>query len=343
MNKIGLVVIIILLGINIIGCKEDEVLVMEEEIISEKEVKEKEIPKKQGLPSPLSGLYASEIRVKRRPVAVMFDNHPRARWQSGLKDAEIVYEFSVEAPYTRYMGIYLINEPDLVGPIRSSRPYFVTSVLEYDAVYARVGGSEQAKSDIKSYKVADIDGLTSSRDVYWRESHKKRPNNMYTSIKKLRETQMEMGYENLGDFDSFKFNEEDLNNSGEKAEKITINYRKDNTTSYDYDYEKKLYKRSKDGKLHIDEKDQSQIIAKNIIIQEARTKVIDSEGRLDIELIGQGRGKYISNGKITDVEWIKKTRTGKTLYYDLEGNEIRLNPGVTWIQIVDINPDITIE
>ncbi len=62
----------------------------------------------------------------------MFDNHPSARWQSGLSQAEIVYEFLVEAPYTRYMGIYLINEPELIGPIRSSRPYFITTLLEYD-------------------------------------------------------------------------------------------------------------------------------------------------------------------------------------------------------------------
>ncbi len=98
-----------------------------------------------GIPSPLSGIYADEEKINRRVVAVMFDNHPKARWQAGLKDAEIVYEFPVEAPYTRYLGLFLINDPESIGPIRSSRPYFVTKVLEYDAVYVRVGGSEQAK------------------------------------------------------------------------------------------------------------------------------------------------------------------------------------------------------
>ena len=44
----------------------------------------------------------------------MFDNHPKARWQSGISQAEIVYEFMVEAPYTRYMGIFLANDQSLL-------------------------------------------------------------------------------------------------------------------------------------------------------------------------------------------------------------------------------------
>jgi len=101
--------------------------------------------------------------------------------------------------------------------------------------------------------------------------------------------------------------------------------------------------RIKDDKLHIDEIDDEPITAKNIIIQEAKTKVIDNVGRLDIQLIGEGQGKYITNGKVIDIKWVKKTREDKTLYYTLEGNEIILNPGVTWIQIVDLNPNIIIE
>lgn len=273
----------------------------------------------------------------------MFDNHPNARWQSGLKDAEIIYEFSVEAPYTRYMGIFLINDPESIGSIRSSRPYFVTTVLEYDAVYARVGGSEKAKADIKSLKVADIDGLSSSNKVFWRKSHKKMPHNLYSSMKILRETQISKGYKELGDYKPFKFKEDEEDIQGQLANTITINYNKNNITEYNYDLDNKVYTRKKDGKPHIDEIDETQIIAKNIIIQEAKTRVIDNEGRINIDLIGEGKGKYITNGKFIDIKWKKQTREGKTLYYDLEDNEIIFNPGVTWIQVVGIDPNITIE
>lgn len=349
--RIKLVLITVLIALLTTACKkekdEEPVVVDEPTVIEvgneEEEELEEEVPVKVGIPSPLSGIYAEEEKVNRRPVAIMFDNHPRARWQAGLKDAEIVYEFLVEAPYTRYMGIYLINDPESIGPIRSSRPYFVTTVLEYDAVYVRVGGSNQAMKDIKELKIADIDGLTSSNKVFWRKSHKKAPNNLYSSMEAIRATQEERKYKMMGDFTPFKFHEDDRDMEASTAKKVIINYRKDNNTEYIYDEEKKIYIRYKDGKLHIDETDESPITAKNIIIQEAKTKVIDNEGRLDIQLVGEGQGKYITNGKVIDVKWVKKSREAKTLFYDLDGNEIKLNPGVTWIQVVEPKTEIIIE
>lgn len=337
---------IIIVALTSFGCKK-EVEKVEDIAVTEEveEVQEdvEEIAEKKGIPSPLSGLYGPEEKINRRPIAIMFDNHPSARWQAGLKDAEIVYEIPVEAPYTRYLGIYLMNDPESIGSIRSARPYFVTKVLEYDAVYARVGGSEEAKSDIKSLKIADIDGLSSSKKVFWRKNHKKMPHNLYSSMEVLRSTQKERSYNELGQYRAFKFKEEEADIQGEIANQVNINYSNKNTTIYDYDEKEKIYIRTKDGKLHIDEIDETQIIAKNIIIQEAKTKVIDNVGRLDIGLIGEGKGKYITNGKFIDIKWKKDKRAGKTLYYDLEGEEIILNPGVTWIQIIGLDPDIEIK
>jgi hypothetical protein len=349
MKKLYLIILVLLLTLS--GCKseadpvvvkvEEENKVVDEVKADEEKEEEPKIP--DGIPSPLSGIYAPEEVINQRVVAVMFDNHPRARWQAGLKDAEIVYEFPVEAPYTRYLGLYLINSPESLGPIRSSRPYFVTKVLEFDAVYVRVGGSEQAKSDIKKLGIADIDGLTSSSKVFWRKPHKKAPNNLYSSMEIIRETQKERGYNLSGEYEGFKFYDKDTDIQGYDANIVLINYIQNNTTKYIYDIEKKLYTREKDGELHIDESDNSIITAKNIIIQEANVRVIDNEGRLDISLIGEGNGKYITNGVGMDIKWVKKSRESKTYYYDTSNNELLLNPGNTWIQIVDINSSITIE
>lgn len=331
------------------GCKKtpvDETVVVE----NNKEVEEvdeeviiEELPVKEGIPSPLSGIYFPEEKVNRRPIAIMFDNHHRARWQAGLKDAEIVYEFLVEAPYTRYMGIYLVNEPESIGPIRSARPYFIATALEYDGIYVHVGGSTQALSDIKTLKVADIDGLTSSNKVFWRKSHKKAPNNLYSSMEALRKTQEERKFKDMGDYTPFKFKEDESDIEGSIANKLTILYRKNNTTEYNYDEEKKLYVRTKDGELHIDEIDSTPIVAKNIIIQEAKTKVLDNEGRLEIQLVGEGKGKYITHGNAIEIKWVKESKKTKTIYYTLEGEELVLNPGVTWIQVIEPETEVVIE
>lgn len=324
--------------------KEPVIVEVPEDVEKEEDMDQvEEAPVKTGIPSPISGIYAEESKVNRRPVAVMFDNHHGARWQSGLKDAEVIYEFLVEAPYTRYMGIYLINDPPSIGPIRSARPYFITTSLEYDAIYVHVGGSEQAKKDIKTLKVADIDGLSSSNKVFWRKNHKKMPHNTYSSMEAIRTTQEERKYNLAGEYIPFKFKEDEADIEGGTATNIILKYMKNNITEYKYDEEKKIYNRIKDGKLHIDETDEAPIVAKNIIIQEAKTKVLDNEGRLEIELVGEGTGKYITNGKAIDIKWVKKGRNDKTLYYDLEGKEIVLNPGVTWIQITNPKTEIIIE
>lgn len=346
--KIRILLLSIITAIFSFGCKsekvEDKDVVVDSIEKIEKEVEEIEIiPEKIGVPSPLSGIYASEEKVNRRPIAIMFDNHPRARWQAGLKDAEIVYEFLVEFPYTRYMGIYLINDPESVGPIRSARPYFITTSLEYDAVYVHVGGSAQAKKDIRNLQLADIDGLSSTKDVFWRKSHKRAPNNMYSSIEALRNDIEKRKYRLEGEYKPFKFQENEQDIDGIVSNKVLIKYRKDNTTEYNYNKKEKLYERVKDGELHIDESDSTPITAKNIIIQRVKTRVIDSEGRLSIDLEGSGEGKYITNGKSMDIKWFKSSKKGKTLYYDYNDEEIILNPGVTWVQIVENNTDIMFE
>lgn len=352
MKKILFIFLVFSIGLIGVGCRRNEVGIGDDEgiVIADDEEVNKEDGKedeglKEGIPSPLSGIYASKGKVSRRPVAVMFDNHPRARWQAGLSEAEVVYEFMVEAPYTRYMGIFLINDPEELGPIRSSRPYFVTTLLEYDPIYVRVGGSEEAKKDIKTLGIADIDGLSSSPSVFYRNTKngKKKPHNLYTSMNIIRKTQAERGYKLEGNFEGFKFFTEDTEINGFSAKDVTIIYNNENNTQYVYDEAKKNYKRYKDGKLHIDEYYNIPIVAKNIVIQEANTKVVDKEGRLKIDLIGSGNGIYITNGQGQNITWTKNSRNAKTKYYDESGREIKFNSGITWIQVINTKTNLAIK
>ncbi len=295
-----------------------------------------------GVPSPLSGIRAPEDKVARRPVAVMIDNHPKARWQAGLGQAEVIYEFKVEHPYTRYMAIFLINDPEEIGPIRSSRPYFVTALLEYDPVYVRVGGSDAAYAYIDRLNLADIDGIYSGG--FWRvyDTGKEAPNNMYSSMAAIRKRQKSRGFRLYGNYEGFKFYEKDTDLEGTEASVVTIHYNNNNTTKYVFNEQDRVYLRYKDGKLHVDELDNSPIVAKNIIIQKAKTKVIDNDGRLSIDIIGSGKGYYITNGKAINITWEKSSEKSKTKYYNENGEEIIFNVGQTWIQVVPLNPDIEI-
>lgn len=297
--------------------------------------------------SPLSGEFVNDSSIlEKRPIAVMLDNHRTARWQAGLSESEIVYEVIAEGAITRYMALFLENEPIRIGPVRSARPYFITKALEYDAVYTHCGGSEQAFADIKSLGISDVDEIRNSGGSFYRyyDTGKKGAHTLYTDISKVRDAQKMHKYRTEVKFEPFKFNIEDTDlNSELNVDTLWIDYTSKNITEYKYDSAKKIYTRYKDGKLHIDENNNASIVAKNIIIQRADTTVIDSYGRYSIDLIGTGKGYYITNGKGIEVSWEKSNRTAKTIYKDLAGNEINLNPGKTWIQVIKLSTEMKMQ
>ncbi len=342
--------ILIFITTSLIACAKAPEPTQEPEPVAEIPVEipepepEPEIVVPEGIQSPLSGIYGPEEVVNGRIMAIVFDNHPAARWQAGLKYAEIVYEYPVEGTFTRYMGLFLLNHPEgQIGPVRSARPYLVTKAYEFDAIFVHVGGSEAAKSDARNLKVAEIDGLTSSPRVFWRESSKKAPNNLYTSMDELRKVQKDKGFRDKSEIEGFIFVGEDVPMTGSPANNVEIIYNKSNNTRFEYNNESETYLRFKDGKPHVDESDGSQLKADNIIIQKTNIKVLDNEGRLGIAVEGEGSGLYISRGLSQEITWSKKSRSGKTFYFDSSGNEIQLKPGITWIQIIGGNSSVIIE
>lgn len=299
---------------------------------------EEEIDMENKIKSPLTGEYIDKERLNDRPIAVMLDNLYKARPQAGLSEADVVYEILAEGNITRYLAIIYTNKPETIGPIRSARPYFVDKALEYDPLYVHVGGSEQAKKDIKNLKMADVDGLSSGGDVFWRKSHKPKPNNMYSSYEAITKEAKRRKYNKNGSFETLKFNEKDTEIEGESLIEIKIPYRDEKYTSgFKYNKEEGLYYRYVNNKAHLDEASKIHLSAKNILVQYADQKVIDSVGRLDVELIGEGKGLYITNGKYMEVKWKKPSRRDITRYYDLNDKEIKLNPGITWYQVVPSN------
>ena len=79
----------------------------------------------------------------------MINNLNEARpYQSGLQDAYIVYEMIVEGGITRMMALFKDQNTSRIGPVRSSRHYYLDYALENDAIYVHFGWSPQAQTDI---------------------------------------------------------------------------------------------------------------------------------------------------------------------------------------------------
>lgn len=325
--------------------KADEVVEIvisdgEEKVVEEeKEVEEEKPDLENKIKSPLTGMYIDKEKLNDRPIAVMLDNLYSARPQAGLSEADVVYELPAEANITRYIAIIYTNKPKTIGPVRSARPYFVDKALEYDPIYVHYGGSEQAKKDIKSLKMANISGITAWSNTFWRVKHKKMPHNAYTSYDAIMKEASGRKYNKNGSFETLQFNDKDTEIDGKEHNVIQFPYRgKKYTSEFKYNKEDGLYYRYVNNKPHLDEVSKIHLTAKNILVQFASQKVIDSVGRLEVDLVGEGKGLYVTNGKAMDVKWKKPSRRALTRFYDSNGNEISLNPGITWYQIV---PDST--
>ena len=116
------------------------------------------------VPAPLTGRLVKPEVASRHVIAVMVDDQFAARPQSGLSSADVVWQAPAEGGIPRYMALFQTGSPKAVGPVRSSRYYFIAWAAEWRSVYVHVGGSPQALALLRSSKgrgpvVYDADGF----------------------------------------------------------------------------------------------------------------------------------------------------------------------------------------
>ena len=297
----------------------------------------------------------------KRPIAVMIDNNVDPDSHKGLQDAYLTYECIVEGGLTRIMAIFKDVNTATIGPVRSSRHYFLDYALESDAIYAHFGWSKFAQKDIKSLGVNNLNGLYDKG--FWRDNHYVAPHNAFTSIekiynaadgKKYRKTSddwMALKYDVDQIYLEKKYTTKTTNEEGKEVEttspdvkvanNISMTYSPSQKRSYIYNKDEGYYLRSTNGHKHTDAVTKKQYHYKNIIIEKVRNKTLDSYGRQDLDTTGSGDGYFITNGYAIPIKWSKSTRKSKTIY-TYNNEEIKVNDGNTIIQIVPINNNVTI-
>ncbi len=280
-----------------------------------------------------------------RPIAVMIDNETAVKSHAGLNQAYMLYEFIIEGGESRIMAFFKGTMPEKIGPVRSTRHYFIDYAMEHDAILVHFGWSPKAQSDIKSLSINNINGIYD--DFYWREAPKNSYHNAFTSMENILKYANYKKYRTTSDAECIvKYNEKDTDlASGNVATNVKIKYSNLQSTTYEYDEESKTYLRSKRDYEHVDRFTGERFYAKNIIAIYVRDELLndpEDKGRRELYNIGSGNGYYITNGEYIEIKWTKTTRGSRTVYTDLDGNEIKLNDGITWVQVVPITGSITI-
>jgi len=312
----------------------------------------KDKPKKKEEPKVEEKLKILDLDSNTRPYAVMINNIKTVwGYQSGIQDAYLVYEIIVEGGITRMMALYKDTYPTKVGSNRSARHYFIDYAEENDAIFIHWGGSPQAYSRLAS-GIDSLDGMSLEGSVYFRDTSLNRDyeHTGFVNLEKAKSYLTEKGYRtdtNKGLLLDYSADEIDLNanETVQVANTVDLKYSNYHKTNYEYDEENKVYKRSMSGKANVDLETGEQYTAKNIIVYKVENYTLndgEGKGRQELENIGNGTGYYISNGQAVSINWEKSSHSGQTVYKYANGEELTVNDGNTFIQILPADGEISI-
>ncbi|NPV59148.1 MAG: DUF3048 domain-containing protein [Actinobacteria bacterium] len=314
--------------------------------------------------NPLTGEeVASWDLVTRRPLAVKVENDPKARPQSGIVDADIVFEELVEGGVTRFICVFLSKDSQAIGPTRSARPSDIDIIYFLNPLLICSGGSSAVISMVQA---SGLSYITEDATHFWRERSRRAPHNLYTSTALLRQYLAESGdaFNRLPEAGLYFADEEERKTqsgtgetqteeegeSGEEppesvmvSEASTVNIAYKATicaASYQYDASSRSYLHFIQGAPHTDATTGRQVAPRNVIVQYVTVTdsgLRDTTGAFvpESRVTGSGKCLVFTGGKVYHATWRKDNRNSPTVFVDENGNPVPLNAGQTWIHLIN--------
>jgi hypothetical protein len=298
--------------------------------------------------SELTGEEISTSIRNQRPIAVIVDNETIALPHYNTANADIVYEMVnslANQRITRLMCVYKDwGNLARTGNIRSTRPTNILIAQEYDAVLLHDGGPfynnvyfkrypDHYAGDFKRYKngkAREFTDYISGGDLV---------------AKKLKSAGLSSTYPKGFDKDHFVFDPDGhvdlkldgpVSKAGKEVDLSGAFWH--NKSKLTYNSKTKTYTYSEYGKTHKDAETNATMDFKNVILQDVTYHQYDKNGYLIYNCIGLGEGWYITEGKAVPILWKKDSESGDTIYIGGTGEQIRMNPGKTYIALI---PDDT--
>ncbi|MEW4309081.1 DUF3048 domain-containing protein [Rossellomorea marisflavi] len=285
--------------------------------------------------SPLTGEVQDEGNG--RSIAVMINNHPKARPQSGLSQADIVYEILAEGNITRFLAIFQSERPENVGPVRSARDYYISLAKGYDSLFIAHGYSPDAKKILQGGAVDNLNGISYDGTLFKRASSRKAPHNSYITFENIKKGADDLGYDLSAPPKNLAFSDDPA--KGKAAGSVMVSYLDpsfDSTFIYNRDEGK--YERYSAGDQTVDDGTKDPVLIENLLIIQARHEVVDTSGRRMIDFESGGKASLIQDGILRDVNW--KNDGGRILPYQ-DGKPIPFHPGHTWISVIPDSPGLS--
>lgn len=286
--------------------------------------------------SPLTGVQVAPDLAKRPVTAIMIENSPDSRPQSGIDQAGVIFEAIAEGGITRFLTLYQEAQPAYVGPVRSLRPYYIDWAAPFDAGIAHVGGSPEALAQIRS-SGKDLDQFFNSGS-YWRQNTRSAPHNVYTSFEKMDALNKAKGFTSSNFKGWLRKADKPLQTPTAKSIDMPISSSLYHV-HYNYDPVSNLYLRHEGGPPHNstsapEDKTGIQLRPK-VVITLVMSYSINADGQhSEYGTNGSGSVYVFQDGGVTQGTWSKANRSSQFEFKDQAGKPIALNAGQTWLTVV---------
>jgi len=297
----------------------------------------------------LNGFELSDTVSDDRPVAVMVENSPPARPQSGLINADIVFEVVDEYNITRYIAVFSSKEADIIGAVRSARIYYAEIARSLDPIYVFWGTYDDAYPVLKKM---DMDALDANSDVHfpytnagWRDYSRSDISwsTAFINTQGIKEDAIESGYSLEGGQSPMRFKIDAVESERGSITDININISiAEYIIDFKYNKDKNNYSKFTAGTPHIDFDSGEQINVNNIIVLVTNIDgPIDQYGHMVVRTIGTheiGEAYYFLDGNVIEGTWGRSSIFDPFEFRDLDGNPVLFNRGSTWVCMI---PDST--
>jgi len=318
-------------------------------------------PAPQLVPAPLTGLLVTPAAARQHPIAVMIDDHQGARPQSGFNAASIVWQAPAEGGIPRYMLIFQDTIPGLVGPVRSSRQYYIEWASEWHAMYVHAGGSPQALATLAAHGgggwVWNADAFRWEGIYLWRVHQVKvlggpfyplvPPHNLYTDGSHLRALATKLKVPDGPLTPVWTFAADAPREDRPVGARLTVVYPYESIT-YRYDAATNTYRRYIDGskRPQVDAADGRVVAPKNVVILRMAFGPLNdghpNKMRLEASDVGHGTAWISTNGITVKGTWRKASTTAPTLLFGPNGKPVTFTAGQTFIEVVQLTYGVTI-
>lgn len=292
------------------------------------------------LRQPFNG-RAIEVETSYKAFAIMIENTAAARPQSGIAEADIVYEISVDGwAISRFMAIFSETHPSKVGPVRSARVPFAELLKELKLPFAHYGSASTGQGDALAILRAinlpiRFDGHKGLNDeFYYRDNTRSAPHNAYFDAQNALKKIPSLEYSSRLNFG------EATNIDDREISEIDLKYSSSNQVKYIYDTTLKAYKRYINDEPMMDAYTNDQVTVTNIVALHAPHRDVESVRYVLVDFVGEGKAEFFMNGQYEEGTWKKATASSTTQYFDSVGREVTFLPGNTWIQVVHPNIEI---